>query len=135
MRNEDKRKPCSRMRRSRSRFIQIFIFSCFLSVVTWASAEILQVSDTSLLHVNFISIGAGIDYKAEDRFLYYLKGFQNENHVTIGSKMEHWGKEGETEYVLDLKKLSPKQQKDLEKTVTEMFKDNKRVKLGKSSSC
>ena len=83
--------------------------------------------------VNFISMGAGIDHKAEQRFLDYLSQFQMESKVTLPYKTEHWGKEGETKYSFDLKSLSKKQRKQLKDSLTKIFEGNKLVQMGDAS--
>ena len=83
--------------------------------------------------INFISVGAGIDHKSEQRFLDYLNQYQKENKLTLHYKTEHWGKEGETKYSVDLKNLSRNQQKNLKRSLKEMLEGNKLVQVGEVS--
>lgn len=83
--------------------------------------------------VNFISIGAGTDHKAQQKFLDCISQFQKENKVTLHYKIEHWGKEGETKYTFDLKNLSRKQAENLKGNLKEMLEGNKLVRVGDTS--
>lgn len=108
-----------------------FIFCLFLLACQGrVSGQRIQPHSGDHLSINFISVGAGIDYKAQEKFSAYLKSFQKENKVTLEYKTKPWGKEGETEYIFDLKKLPGKQRKLLKKSFTEMFKENKLVRVG-----
>ena len=111
-----------------------FIFCLFLIAFHGrVSGQRIQPHSSDHLSINFVSVGAGIDYKAQENFLTYLKSFQKENKVTLDYKTKPWGKEGETEYIFDLKKLPGKQRKLLKKSLTEMFKENKLVRVGGAS--
>lgn|GEM_PF-5647195 len=107
----------------------LFLLACHGRV----SGQRIQPHSGDHLSINFVSVGAGIDYKAQEKFLTYLKSFQKENKVTLEYKTKPWGKEGETEYLFDLKQLSGKQRKLLKKSLTEMFKENKLVRIGGAS--
>ncbi len=111
----------------------IFCISILSSYSAFGQQKATQTASGNQFTVNFVSIGAGIDHKAEQRFLDYLKLFQQENKVTISHKTEHWGKEGETKYSFDLKYLSRKQEKNLKGNLKEMFKGNKLVQVGDTS--
>ena len=102
------------------------LLNCF-SISAFSQAA--QAISSNLFTINFISIGAGIDYKAEQKFSDYLSQFQKENKVNLHYSIEHWGKEGETKYTFDLKKLSVKQRKDLKANLTAMFNKNKLVQV------
>lgn len=106
--------------------VYLFLLFCTGTV----SGQRIQPHSGSHFSVNFISVGAGVDYKAQEKFLEYLKAFQKENKVTLEYKIKPWGKEGETEYIFDFKKLPEKQRKLLKKSLAEMFKKNKLVKAG-----
>lgn len=102
------------------------LLNCFS---TSAFSQAAQTVSSSLFAINFISIGSGVDYKAEQKFSDYLSQFQKENKVKLQYTIEHWGKEGETKYTFDLKKLSGKQRNDLKANLTTMFKKNKLVQV------
>ena len=110
----------------------VFISSCFIIPVT-VSGQRIQPSTRVPYSVNFISIGAGTDHKAEEKFQEYLKTFEKNQKVKLDYKIKPWGKEGESEYVFDLKKLSTKQRSEFKQSVSTMFKDNKLVKITSST--
>lgn len=121
------------MWRSPGRLFQLIVYSFLLSCSGRVSGQRLQPHSSDHLSINFVSVGAGIDYKAMEKFSAYLKTFQKENKVILEYKIKPWGKEGETEYIFDLKKLPEKQKKLLKKSLTGMFKENKLVKVGGAS--
>ena len=121
------------MCRNNSIAFQIVIW--ILWVVSYGTGSCQTSGNTSGKHysVNFISIGAGVDYKAEVRFSEFLKAFQRENKITLEYKIRPWGKEGESEYLFDLKRLSDQQSKNFKATLSKMFKENKLVHLREGS--
>lgn len=121
------------MRYKASDSFQRIGFVLLIAISSMASAQRLQPAAIDSLTVNFISIGAGTDHKAEERFAAYIKSFQKENKVTLRYKIKPWGKEGETEYKISLKNLGQKQRRTFKHALNEMFKENKRVKIGGSS--
>jgi len=104
----------------------------FIAVMTWNPVPTIgrQINPGDSLTVNFISIGQGVDYKAQERFSRYLDSFQKKNHITLDYKSESWGKEGETTYIIYLDKLSAKHRRSLMDGLNEMFSNNKLVQLG-----
>ena len=111
----------------------IFYISILSSYSAFGQQKATQTVSGKRFTVNFVSIGAGIDHKDEQRFLDYLNLFQKENKVTLHYKTEHWGKEAETKYSIDLKNLSRNQQKNLKSSLKEMFGGNKLVQVGEVS--
>jgi hypothetical protein len=85
------------------------------------------------LVVSFISIGTGIDYKAKEKLLVLIEDFQHEHDVNLEASIKNWGREGETDYTFDLKKLSKRQRRTFIKKIEEMFANNSRVKILGSS--
>jgi len=79
--------------------------------------------------VSFISTGAGVDYKAEDRFRDFITKFQQEHRTGVLYQMSHWGKEGETDYNFDIRKLPAQLKQTLKEKLKEMFADNARVRI------
>ncbi len=111
----------------------IFCISILSVYSAFGQQKSAQAASGKQFTVNFVSIGAGIDDKTEQRFLDYLSQFQKENKVKLHHKIEHWGKEGETKYSFDLQSLTKKQKKRLKDTLTDIFKGNKLVQIGDAS--
>ena len=89
-------------------------------------------SDTKLV-ISFISIGTGIDYKATEQLSSYVQDFQEKYQVQLDPTIKNWGREGETDYTYDLKKLTKKQCKAFVEKIEEMYTENNRVKISHSS--
>ena len=112
---------------------QLIVCSFLLTCPGRVSGQRILPHSGDRFSINFVSVGAGVDYKAQEKFSAYLKAFQKENKVTLEYKIKPWGKEGETEYIFDLKNLSKKQRNLLKKSLTGMFKENKLVRVGGAS--
>jgi hypothetical protein len=79
--------------------------------------------------ISFISIGTGIDYKAKDQLLLFVKEFEIENQIELSVSVKNWGREGEVDYVYDLNILTKKQCMTFISRTKEMFSGNDRVKI------
>lgn len=88
--------------------------------------------DKNKLVVSFISVGTGIDYKAKEKLLLFMEDFQREHNVSLEASIKNWGREGETDYTFNLKKLSKKQRRAFVKKIEEMLAGNNRVKILRS---
>lgn len=115
------------------RHARSFTRTTILTVVFIVAGQVVMAQRTGKsqnnLTVSFISIGAGIDYKAENRFLEFVKNFQQKYHIDTLYKLSRWGKEGETDYNFYMKKLSTKQKKELKDGLTKLFEGNTLVTI------
>ena len=125
MRNDDRRSYWDKMLR---RQLVVFI-SFFLIIPLSLVAQRIQPSTRVPFSVNFISIGAGTDHKAKEKLHDFLKAFEQQQKVRLDFKIKNWGKEGESEYIFDLKTLSAKQRGEFKGTVQKMFKENNLVRI------
>ena len=108
-------------------YVWMTLVSILLFHQTNTQAQSTHSKDS--LIVSFISIGAGTDYKAKEKLEAYVKEFQNDNHVKLESVIKHWGREGETDYIYNLKKLSGRQCKVFVEQIESMFFGNNLVKI------
>lgn len=106
------------------RTLLIIFFITLVPGLVWA-----QETGPQQLLVNFISVGSGIDSRAMNQFDEFITRFSKENTVKLHYNTRHWGKEGEIEYVFNLKNLKSKQRKALKDSVQIMYKDNRRVQI------
>ncbi len=113
---------------------KFFFITLLIAVCCRATAQDSQKSSKDTLIVSFISIGAGTDYKAEDRLELFVKDFEAENKIKLPVSIKTWGREGERDYRYDLKQLSKKQCKAFVDGVTEMFRENNLVKIRQGDS-
>ncbi len=81
------------------------------------------------LVISFISTGTGIDYKAKDQLLLFVKEFEIQQQIELSVSVKNWGREGEVDYVFDLAILTKKQCQNFITKTKEMFKSNDRVKI------
>lgn len=106
----------------------ILVSLLFLQINTQAQST----NSKDSLVVSFISIGAGTDYKAKEKLDLFIKDFQNEYHVQLDVTIKHWGREGETDYIYNLNKLSKKQCKTFVAEMEAMFSKNNLVKISRN---
>ncbi|NOT76851.1 MAG: hypothetical protein HOP08_18150 [Cyclobacteriaceae bacterium] len=115
--------------KSNKRTITTLLSILFLTLALVVNGRASGNFTEDQLVVNFLSTGSGIDHKAKAKFQAYVKKFQKENIHKPNLTIEPWGKEGETKYIFDLSPLSVKEKDSFKKTITEMFKGNKRISV------
>lgn len=89
-----------------------------------SGADVPAVDSTQLdrLVVSFISKGAGIDYAAQANLDKWLS-----KHADVKCSKVSWGREGEVDYVFDLKTRDAAAQKDVVKEVRTLIGANQNV--------
>lgn len=117
------------MKRHTRSFTTTTILTVVLILIGWAGWAQRANKSQNNLTVSFISIGSGIDYKAENRFLDFVNSFQQKYHLEMLYRLSRWGKEGETDYIFNMKKLSTKQKKELKDSLTKLFEGNALVTI------
>ncbi len=85
--------------------------------------------------VSFISIGAGTDHKAKEKFNQFILQFNEKNKVTILVETANWGREGETDYCLKLSELNKQQQDQFIVETKEVLKSSTLVRYTENSMC
>ncbi len=85
--------------------------------------------------VSFISIGSGIDHKAHEEFIAFIKLFDTQNSVTILTEKSSWGREGESDYCMKLQELTLEQQEQFITATKDILKNSKRVRYRENSIC
>lgn len=73
----------------------------------------VTVADTNSYRftVSFYSKGGGIDYKMKEKYLNFIKEFQQKKSLVLIYEITTWGKEGETDFCFKLLELtSPEQE-------------------------
>jgi hypothetical protein len=63
--------------------------------------------------VSFASRASGINHEARESLEKTITDFNQENKVTVFMEKQHWGREGEVDYLFLTKNLSTKQKKEL----------------------
>jgi len=85
--------------------------------------------------VSFISIGSGIDGKERQRFNVFVAQFNSDNEVTITPEMVNWGREGETDYCIEMADLSDDLQTKFIAETKELLNASTLVRYKENSVC
>ena len=85
--------------------------------------------------VSFISIGAGIDYKAKAKFDAFVIDFGKRNGGKLKFETVGWGREGETDYCFALTELNARQQGAFVQESKALLKDNELVQMTENAAC
>lgn len=85
--------------------------------------------------VSFISVGAGTDRKAKEKFNQFILQFNEKNNVKINVEIAGWGREGETDYCLKLNELNKQQQDQFITETKELLKSSTLVRYTENSMC
>lgn len=117
------------MKRHARSFTRTTILTVVFIVAGWVVMAQRDTQPQNNLTVSFISVGSGIDYKSENRFLDFINGFQQKYHKDTFYKISRWGKEGETDYIFCMKKLSTQQKKELKDGLIKLFEGNSLVTI------
>ncbi len=87
------------------------------------------------LTVSFISIGAGTDYKAKEKFEKFVAGFETRNKVKLVAEKVGWGREGEVDYCYDLATLKPLQRAAFVQETKALVNGNDLVQVRENKPC
>ncbi len=85
--------------------------------------------------ISFISIGAGIDYKAKAKFDAFVLDFGKRNSGKLKHETVGWGREGETDYCFALTELNARQQGAFVQESKALLKDNELVQMAENAVC
>lgn len=113
--------------------IKVVALTFLTFVVCQLNAQSITQTQKDKLVVSFISIGAGIDYKAKDRLSLFVEGFQREHKIELDVSIKSWGREGEVDCTYNLDKLTKKQCKVFVEKIEDMFSGNNLVKISHGS--
>lgn len=85
--------------------------------------------------VSFYSIGSGIEQKQLEKFELFLSSYRQKTSKKIPAEKTHWGREGETDFCVDISELSPSDQLNFIGDVKEELKTAGRVNYSENSPC
>lgn len=89
----------------------------------------------SRLVVTFFSIASGTDYKATVRFEDFIGEYAGEIGKTVDYEKTHWGREGETDFCLELTELDTEQQADFVRRTRKLLETAEHVNIYENSPC
>lgn len=90
---------------------------------------------TSRLVVTFFSIASGVDFKAVVGFEEFIGEYAAEQGFTVDYEKTHWGREGETDFCLELKELTPEQQTDFVSQARKRLETAEHVSIYENQAC
>lgn len=85
--------------------------------------------------VSFISIGAGIDKKAKQKYDQYITEYEQKNKVQLNYETTNWGREGEVDYCFKLTELDKKKQELFIIETKEILKTSSLVRYKENMIC
>ena len=102
----------------------------FLSLILFFSGnisaqEIPGKENNYRLIISFASAGSGIDAKTQEKVLSFIKNYPSKPVF----ETHQWGREGEVDYCLHLKELSPAKQRTFVKKVKKLINGKELVLL------
>ena len=86
-------------------------------------------------NVSFISIGSGIDSKAKQAFIEFIRSFEEKNKVKIIYETAPWGREGETDFCFKLSDLNKGNQIKFIADSKDNLKNSKLVRFTENTTC
>lgn len=137
------------MRKSIMIFCLIALFagtSCKQSKESTANKEIKNVDAEvqsqpdsfpaqSRLVLTFFSIASGVDFKSLTRFEEFIGEYAAEIGINIDYEKTHWGREGETDFCLELGELDPKQQADFVSRTRKLMETAEHLSIYENAPC
>ncbi|MBS1536973.1 MAG: hypothetical protein JST20_04425 [Bacteroidetes bacterium] len=130
--------------------MKIFILIIAFALVIGSCKSVKNTSETSQTQltektmkldsvyrftVSFISIGSGIDHKAQELFNKYINDYREKNNQTIVVETSKWGREGEIDYCMNLNELTVSQQELFIADIKNLLKTSTRIKYKENSIC
>jgi hypothetical protein len=94
-------------------------------------ATTVITNKNSNLIVSFYSPGNSIDYKTANEFVAFLDSYIPKISYTI----IHWGREGETDYCIDLAGLNQEEQKTFKEKAKALVAKSDRVNVSENEKC
>jgi hypothetical protein len=85
--------------------------------------------------VSFISIGEGIDYERMTGYQEVLENWKSAAGKTLSYESIGWGREGETDFCIDMTNISDTESKKFLSETRERFKDNSLVQIETNQEC
>jgi len=91
--------------------------------------------EKSRLVIAFFSVADGVDFQAILRFEDSIGEYAGEKGINIDYEKTHWGREGETDFCLELTELSPEEQAEFIERSRELLKSAQHVKIYENAPC
>jgi hypothetical protein len=86
-------------------------------------------------NVSFFSIGSGINGRAKQQYLDFIKEYEVKNKVKVEYEVANWGKEGETDFCFKLSGLNTEEQSKFISDSKELLKNSKNVRYSENVTC
>lgn len=89
----------------------------------------------SRLVIVFFSAASGIDHKASKSLEELIATYSQEAGINVNYEKIPWGREGETDYCLELTELSPEQQADFVSRTRKLLETAEHVNIRENAPC
>ena len=104
-----------------------------------AETEVVITPDSlpaqSRLILTFFSVASGIDQKSLMRFEEFIGEYAAELGINIDYEKTHWGREGETDFCLELTELNPEQQADFVSRTRKLMETAEHLSIYENAPC
>ncbi len=104
-----------------------------------AETELVTKPDSfpaqSRLVLTFFSIASGVDIKSLNRFEEFIGEYAAELGINIDYEKTHWGREGETDFCLELTELNPDQQADFVSRTRKLMETAEHLSIYENAPC
>lgn len=99
------------------------------------SSVVVTDSNNYRFTISFYSKGAGIDYKMKEKYLNFIKEFEQKKGITLAYSITSWGKEGETDFCFRLLGLTVEEQNQFVADSKTLLKESTLVNIGENMPC
>ncbi len=89
----------------------------------------------SRLVISFFSIASGVDIKSVLRYEDFIGEYAAELGINIDYEKTHWGREGETDFCIELTELKAEQQADFVRRTMNLLETAEHVKIYENEPC
>ena len=85
--------------------------------------------------VSFISIGEGIDFEVAESYKQFIDTWKSASGKSVTYETVNWGREGETDYCIDMTNISDNESKKFLSETQQRLKNNNLVKIDTNQKC
>lgn len=94
-----------------------------------------STKELNKITVSFISIGEGIDIEASENYKSFLDNWKSSIGKSITYETIYWGREGETDFCIDMTNISDSESRRLLSETRERVKNNSLVQIETNQEC
>jgi hypothetical protein len=103
--------------------------------MTKAEQKADSFPEKSRLVISFYSVASGVDYPYVLKFEDSIGEYAGELGINIDYEKTHWGREGETDFCMELTELTSEQQADFVNRTRKLLESAEHVKIYENEPC